>query len=402
MSEPKQIIRYDYNYLIRFCKENDILTENIEYYKKTKNKENKTYDIEKIDADKINRDTYVETLCLKIDCKDKCIKRFREIIIYGCYCKTHTQEKKLEKIKTTTFTKHGVFHNSQMQEIKIKKKETCKKNHGVEYPTQNKEVREKVRQSCLETYGTTNPMQNKEVREKAKKTNLINLGVEYPTQNKEVREKCKKTTFINYGVENVSQNEHIKKVKEETCLKNHGVKYPSQSEEILKKQQETMMSNIGVKHALQSEEIRNKIKSDCLVKYGKEHFMQVPEIAEKSFNNSFKIKEYILPSGTSIKYQGYENYVWDELLKTTEELNIITGCRNVPTILYKDSEGTEHIHFVDFFIPSQNKCIECKSTFTLGIKKDNIFLKQKTGKALGYEYEIWVYNSKGEKVECYK
>lgn len=384
MSETKQVVRYDYNYLQQYCKENGI--ELLKDYS----------------TEKVNRDTIIEAKCLTPDCEEKCIKKNREIVMYGCYCKTHTQENKLEKIKTTTFKKHGVFHNSQIQEIKIKKKETCLKNHGVEHPSQSKTIQEKMKQTSLQNWGVEYPMQNNELQNKVKETNKLNLGVEYPSQNKEVREKCKKTTLINFGVENVSQNENIKKKKEETCFKNNGVKYPSQSKEILKKQQDTMISNIGVKHALQSKEIQNKIKSDCFVKHGKEHFMQVPEIAEKSFNNSFKIKEYVLPSGTSIKYQGYENYVWDELLKTIEEINIVTGCRNVPIILYQDTFGKEHTHFVDFFIPSQNKCIECKSTFTLSIKKDNIFLKQTAGKALGYEYEIWVYNSKGEKVECYK
>jgi len=384
MSETKIVVRYDYNYLQQYCKENGI--ELLKDYS----------------TEKVNRNTSIEANCLKYECQEKCIKGFREIVMYGCYCKKHTQENKLEKIKQTTLLKHGVCHNSQLQEVKNKKKETCKKNLGVEFPTQSKAVQEKIKKSNLLNLGVEFPTQSKAVQEKTKNTNLLNLGVEFPTQSKAVQEKIKKSNLLNWGVENVSQNEDVKKQKEETCLKNNGVKYPSQSEEIRKKQQETMMKSIGVKHALQSEEIRNKIKSECFVKYGKEHFMQVPEIAEKSFNNSFKIKEYILSSETSIKYQGYENYVWDELLKTTEELNIITGCRNVPTILYKDSEGKEHTHFVDFFIPSQNKCIECKSTFTLGIKKDNIFLKQKAGKALGYEYEIWVYNSKGEKVECYK
>ena len=43
-----------------------------------------------------------------------------------------------------------------------------------------------------------------------------------------------------------------------------------------------------------------------------------------------------------------------------------------------------------------------KSTWTAEKKKDNIFLKLNAGKELGYNYEIWVYNNKGEKVNCYK
>jgi hypothetical protein len=34
--------------------------------------------------------------------------------------------------------------------------------------------------------------------------------------------------------------------------------------------------------------------------------------------------------------------------------------------------------------------------------EDIIFLKQKALKDDGYECEIWIYNEKGEKVECHK
>jgi len=59
----------------------------------------------------------------------------------------------------------------------------------------------------------------------------------------------------------------------------------------------------------------------------------------------------------------------------------------------------KHRHYVDIFIPSQNKCIEVKSTWTAEKKKDNIYLKQQAAKELGYKYEIWVYNRKFEKVK---
>lgn len=43
--------------------------------------------------------------------------------------------------------------------------------------------------------------------------------------------------------------------------------------------------------------------------------------------------------------------------------------------------------------------IEVKSTWTAKKKKDCIFLKQNAAKELGYKYEIWIYNCKGEIVE---
>jgi hypothetical protein len=150
-------------------------------------------------------------------------------------------------------------------------------------------------------------------------------------------------------------------------------------------------------------DIIEKRKKTCLKKYGVNHHTHNAEIMEKNSKNSYKLKEYVLPCGKIIKIQGYENYALDELLQNgILEEDIITGCKNVPEIWYEDENGKKHRHYVDIFIPSQNKCVEIKSTWTAEKKKDCIFLKQKAGKALGYNYEIWVYNRKGEKVECYK
>ena len=56
---------------------------------------------------------------------------------------------------------------------------------------------------------------------------------------------------------------------------------------------------------------------------------------------------------------------------------------------------------MDIFIPSQNRCIEIKSTWTAKVNNHSIFLKQKAGKELGYLYEIWVYDKIGNVVEFY-
>ena len=83
-----------------------------------------------------------------------------------------------------------------------------------------------------------------------------------------------------------------------------------------------------------------------------------------------------------------------------EENNIVIGAKNVPKIWYKDENDKLHRHFVDIYIPSKNLCIEIKSTWI--IKKENVFLKQNAGKELGYNYEIWVYDCKGKKIQCHK
>jgi len=114
------------------------------------------------------------------------------------------------------------------------------------------------------------------------------------------------------------------------------------------------------------------------------------------------VKEYILPSGEEIKIQGYENFAIDELLSNNiDENDIITGSKNVPTIWYNDENNIKHRHYVDIFIPSQNKCIEIKSTWTLIKQKEIVFLKQLAAKKLGFLYEIWVYDNKRNKIELY-
>lgn len=75
------------------------------------------------------------------------------------------------------------------------------------------------------------------------------------------------------------------------------------------------------------------------------------------------------------------------------------GCKNVPVIWYKDKNNKKRRHYVDIFIPSQNRCIEIKSKWTKQINIDNIFLKQSGGKELGYNYEIWIYDKNGVIVE---
>lgn len=163
----------------------------------------------------------------------------------------------------------------------------------------------------------------------------------------------------------------------------------------------TNLEKYGVEHNLQREEIQNKIKKTNLEKYGVERCMQNPEIMEKSIKMSYYLKEYTLPSGNIIKIQGYEHFALDELLKNISENDIITGSRNVPTIWYNDEFGKKHRHFVDIFIPLQNKCIEVKSTWTFKKKKEIVLLKKTAAKELGYLYEIWVYDNKGNKIEFY-
>lgn len=245
---------------------------------------------------------------------------------------------------------------------------------------QSEIVKEKFKITCLEKYGVENPMQNEIIKEKTKDTCLEKYEVESPMQNKIIKEKQKDSCLEKYGVENPYQSETIKEKSKITCLKNYGVENPSQSD-IIKK----------------------KIKITCLKKYGCENPMQNDVISDKYVNNSFKSKEYTYPSGNKIKLQGYEAFGLNDLLNIehVEEQQIFNKRTEVPEIWWVDADNKKHRHYVDFYIKSENRCIEIKSTWTLKLNDPSVFLKQNAGKSAGYKYEVWVYAPDGKRLHTY-
>lgn len=90
----------------------------------------------------------------------------------------------------------------------------------------------------------------------------------------------------------------------------------------------------------------------------------------------------------------------DHLLSVEKihEDDIVTKRTEVPEIWYNDKTEKRRRHYVDFYIKSQNRCIEVKSTFT-NQAKNNVFEKQKAAKDLGFTYEIWIFNKSGHLLE---
>jgi hypothetical protein len=234
--------------------------------------------------------------------------------------------------------------------------------------------------------------------ERIKGTMFEKYGVEHAAQSEIFRDKMKQTTFARYGVENALQSEEVKTKIRQTNLETYGCEYGLQNEEVKNKKKATYLKNYGVENPMQCKEIQDKTKLTNLEKYGVEHASQNSDILDKMTKSMYKSKDYILPSGNILQIQGYEHYALDYLLQTENvyEDDIITGCKNVPTIWYTDHDGKKRRHFVDIFIPNQNRCVEVKSTWTAHINKETIFLKQLAAKELGYNYEIWVYDAKGQ------
>jgi hypothetical protein len=407
-------VKYDFVRLQKYCCENGITL------------------IGNYENEKLNKIFEIKGVCIK-DCTNIFNKRFCELVKTGGYCPNCQNKIKKERSKKTCLEKYGVENSMQCQDIKDKFK-SYKFTYEVlqKFSTENNIIliedyenvkisgHYKIQGNCIsenckncflkEFYrliidnGYCKDCTINNAKEKRTVTNLKLHGVEHPSQNEEFKEKSKQTCLEKYGVEYPTQNAYVQNKIAQTFNKNYGVSHFFKSQEFKDKNKELFLNRYGVEFPMQSKIIQNTCKTNCENKYGVSHPMQIPEIADKTFKNSFKTKSYIMPSGKTIKIQGYEPFAVDELLEVENipEENIITGSTNVPVIWYEDVKGKKCRHYVDIFIPMQNRCIEVKSTWTAKKGKDYIFLKQRAAKKLGYNYEIWVYNAKGEKIEVHK
>ena len=354
--------KYDFELLQKYCSENNVVL--LEDYTDTK----------------LTQKTRIIGICSTKDCGEKFDKSFENLFIRNGYCKDCTIINKIIKQKQTFLNNYGVDNPNKTIETREKIKKFNLDKYGKESTFQIDNIKNKIMKTMLEKYGVENPNQSQNIRNKTKNTCLEKYGVQYVSQTKEHRDKCIKTSFKKYGVNCNLQNEEIKNKIKETNLKKYGVTNP-----------------------FQNEEIKNKIKETNLKKYGFTNPTQNSEIAEKASNNSYQTKEYILPSGIKINYQGYENLALNELLNiyNINENDIFTKKSSVPELWYTDENNKKRRHYVDIYIKSQNKCIEVKSEWYYNMSEPIILLKQNAAKELGYKYEIWVYNNKKEKINCY-
>jgi hypothetical protein len=418
-------MKYDFELLDKYCKENNVIL------------------LEDYSSYKLNRDIYVKGNCCYNNCSNTFEKKFRELINAGGYCTVCIQIVRNNKRKQNNLNNYGIeeptklYTIQKLNEICINDNITLIKNYSDKIYGESiiegicvkcntnifkrtlKDIIKNKNFYCLKCkyenaniirentnikkYGVKIISQNKEIQEKIKNNCMIKYGVQHTGQLETVKNKFKQTCIDKYGVENPSQDIVVKNKKIETYLKNWGVEHPSKLLEIKKTKEETSLKKWGTKHPSQNSDIKNKMKNTCLIKYGCEYPMQYSPIFNKQVKSSYLKKEYIFPSGKSIYIQGYEHLALDELILNNDidETEIIVGISNVPEIWYFDSCNKKHRHYVDIFIPKFNKCIEVKSTWTAKKNEDNIFLKQIAAKELGYNYEIWVYDEKYNKI-CYK
>ena len=408
------MLRYDYDTLIAYCNENKL-------------------EIKSIENNNCNRETVIEGHCKTPNCSESFNKSFRQLVKVGGFCSNCSKMVGIVKNKTTYLEKHTkslieYCLKNETQLLKSYEDEHIDRDTVIEgnckTPNCNKSFSKPLRQllklggfcfecakdlgKCkivntnLERFGCKNGMQNSEVREILKQSILEKYGVEHNSQSLEIKQRKKDKSMAKYGVEYVLQSPEIREKIIATNLLRYGAENPQQNKEIKSKTTETVLEKYGVTCVFTLEEFKEKSRQTNIERYGVEHHMQNAAIAKKGLNAAYKTKQYTMPSGKIINYQGYENYGLDSLLfdENIEETDIITCRKEVPEIWYFDINGKRHRHFVDIFIKSQNRCIEIKSTWT-NQSKNCVFEKQKSAKELGYEYDIWIYSKEGKRLFTY-
>ena len=171
----------------------------------------------------------------------------------------------------------------------------------------------------------------------------------------------------------------------------------------LEKREETNKEIYGYRYATQHPDIREKIENTNLERYGFKNAMQNPEIRDKAHKAAKKYKDYILPSGEVTLIQGYENLCFDQLLfeegyseeEIYNEKSEAFPDIEYPDIWYEGLDGEQHQYNPDFYLPYENKIIEAKSEYLYELNKETIYLKGKACIEAGYEFELRIYDKKG-------
>ena len=193
----------------------------------------------------------------------------------------------------------------------------------------------------------------------------------------------RKTKLEKYGDENYNNRDKCKK----TCMEKYGVENPMKADKVKEKIKETNLEKYGVENPFQSEIIKDKIKETSLSKYGVENYSQ----ASIDTSNGYRWKEYKLPSGKIIKFQGYEDKLLDELLEDYDEDEILISRKDMPEFWYKDAGGKKHRYFPDIYIPKTNTIYEVKSEYTLNINLEINELKFQSVIDSGYNFNLKIY-----------
>lgn len=181
-----------------------------------------------------------------------------------------------------------------------------------------------------------------------------------------------------------------------TCMDKYGTPHYPQNADWVEKCKQTSIAKYGATHYSKTDEyLACRIKT-TKERYGVENVSQLAEIHDKQ--QKFTYKTYTFNSGRQVKVQGYEKFGLD-LLQTEgiHEDDLIVGSGSVPKILY-NLNGKTHRYYPDIYIPSLNKLIEVKSSWTYSRWIDINRIKEKAAQDCGFAFEFYIFSPNGTRI----
>lgn len=238
-----------------------------------------------------------------------------------------------------------------------------------------------------------------EVIARRKATNLAVHGVPYYTQAKAFQEQARTTRQVRYG----DANYNNMKQQRETMLSRHGKEHIWSGLAGTRSCDNTKLERYGSRTYANHEQGRatrlriygdahfNRLacRSTNLKRYGVEWPLQNADILEK--NHSFRYYDYIMPSGSTVRVQGYERHALDWLLQNHTESDILVSKGRVPSFWYT-FDGKPHRYFPDALVVSAHLVVEVKSEYTLKACVDVLRAKMLAVVQAGYHAQVIVVN----------
>lgn len=121
--------------------------------------------------------------------------------------------------------------------------------------------------------------------------------------------------------------------------------------------------------------------------------------ANKCFNSGKRYKLYEFYD-RSIKIQGYENIVLDDLRKLYNDSDIYAGIEQIADIIkiQYDYENSVHTYWPDIYIKSTNTIIEVKSIFYYEHELNKNLAKAQAAKENGYNFLFAIVNPRNHDI----
>lgn len=319
-----------------------------------------------------------------------------------------SMEKRSIKDKLKSLTKRRNTYHNRTEEQKSKTREKNKKTYLNRTEEQKLQTREKYKNTWAKK--STKELKN------ISKTRADSISNKTKEQKLQTREKykstwAKKSTEELKEIKSKKRASYYKKSTEE--LKEIRKKRSNTWKHKNKKELEVIHIERSTRYQSKSDEEKTKIITKRIESHKNRSLEDINESNAKrrktnltkygdEFHtmNNFKYKDY-KKGDIIVKVQGYEPYMLDLLLEHTDPEDILTDRTDMPKIEY-NINGKVSRYFPDIFLPKQNKIIEVKSTYTITIDKPKIKAKGDACISLGYEYEIWVFNAKGDVFDVIK